>query len=238
MVQLLYPYMTTAKIICCSVPKSYSTLYSLMSCSMPGFSVFYYLRTCSDLPPSSWWYHPTISSSVIPFSFSLQSFKASGSLPRSQFFSWGGHSIRSSASASVLPMNIQGWFPFGLTGLISLVSKGLSRVFSSTSLKASILQHSAFFMVQLSHLYMTIGKNKTSKHSFDYTDLCQQSDVSAFNILSRFVIASLPKSKCLLISWLQSSSPVILEPKKIKSVTVSTFPFLCTVECWDQMPWS
>ena len=80
--------------------------------------------------------------------------------------------------SSVLPMNIQGWFPLGLTALISLLFKGISRVFSSTTVrkKASILWHSAFFMVQLSHLYMTTGKN----YSFDHTDHGQQSDISAF----------------------------------------------------------
>ena len=85
------------------------------------------------------------------------------------------------------------------------------------SSKASILRHSAFFMVQLSHPYMTTGKN----HSFDYTGLCQKVMSLLFNMLSSFVIVFLPRSKCLLISWLQSLSTVILEPKKIKSVTVS-----------------
>ena len=83
-------------------------------------------RTCSNSCLLSWWYHPTISSSVIPFSSCSQSFPASGSFPMSQFFTSGGRSIR--ASASVLPMNIQDWFPLGWTGLISLQSKGLSRV--------------------------------------------------------------------------------------------------------------
>ena len=81
------------------------------------------------------------------------------SFPLSQLFTSGGRNIGASASASVLPVNIQGWIPLGLTGLISLLSKGLSRVFSSTTVqKHQILQHSAFFMVQLSHLYMTTGK--------------------------------------------------------------------------------
>ena len=89
---------------------------------------------CSNPCPLSWWCHPTISSSVILFSSCLQSFPASGSFPMSQFFSSGGESTgaSASASASVLPMNIQGWFPLGLTGLICLKSKGLSRVFSNT----------------------------------------------------------------------------------------------------------
>ena len=82
----------------------------------------------SNFCPSSWWCHPTISSSVDPFSSHLQSFPASGSFPMSHLFASSHQSIGASASASVLPMNIQGWFPLGLTGLISLQSKGLSRV--------------------------------------------------------------------------------------------------------------
>ena len=91
-------------------------------------------RACSNSSSSKWWCHPTISSSVVPFSFCLQSFPASGSFQMSQFFASGGQRIAVSASASILPMNIQDWFPLGLTGLISLLSKGLSRVFSSTTI--------------------------------------------------------------------------------------------------------
>ena len=83
---------------------------------------------CSNSCPWSHWCHPTISSSVVPFSSCLQSFPAPGSFPMSQLFTSGGQSIGASASASVLPVNIQGWFPLGLIGLISLQSKGLSRV--------------------------------------------------------------------------------------------------------------
>ena len=94
--------------------------------------------------------------SVVPFSSCLQSFPASASVPMSQFFPSGGQSIGASVSASVLPMNIQGWFHLGLTGLITLQSKGLLRVFSSTTVQKH--QFSAFFMVQLSHPYMTTRK--------------------------------------------------------------------------------
>ena len=83
-------------------------------------------RACSHSSPSSQWYHPTISSSVIPFSSCLQSFSIPGCFPMSQFFTSGGQSIGVSALASVLPMNIQDWFPLGLIGLISFQSKGLS----------------------------------------------------------------------------------------------------------------
>ena len=92
-------------------------------------------EVCSNSHPLSQWCHPTISSSVIPFSSRLQSFPASGSFPMSQLFTIGGQSIGTSASASVLSMNIQDWSLLGLTGLISLLSKGLSRVFSNTTVE-------------------------------------------------------------------------------------------------------
>ena len=91
-------------------------------------------RVCSNSCPLSQWCHPTISSSVVSFSSCLHSFPASGSLPMSQLFTSGGQRIGVSALASVLPMNIQGWFPLGLTSVISLLSNGLSRVFSSTTI--------------------------------------------------------------------------------------------------------
>ena len=100
---------------------------------------------------------PTISSSVVPFSSRIQSFPASGSFPMSHFFTSGGQSIGVSASASVLPMNIQNWFPLGWTGL-HVVQGTLKSLLQHHSSKASILQHSAFFIVQLSHPYMTTGK--------------------------------------------------------------------------------
>ena len=90
---------------------------------------------CSNSSPSSWWCHPTISSSVVPLSFCLPSFPATGSFQMSQFFASHGQNIGISASASVLPMHIQNWSPLGLTGLISLQSKGLSRVFSNTTVE-------------------------------------------------------------------------------------------------------
>ena len=102
-------------------------------------------RACSNSCPSSQQCHPTISSSVVPFSCYLQSFPASGSFQMSQFSASGSQSIGVSASASVLPMNIQDWFPLGLTGFISLQSKGLSRVFSNTT-----VQKYQFFSTQLS----------------------------------------------------------------------------------------
>ena len=125
-------------------------------------------RACSNSCPLSQWHHPTISSSVFPFSSCLQSFPETGSLQISQLFASGGQTIGVSASTSVLPKNIQDWFPLGWTGWISLQSKRLSRVFSNTTVK----KHQ-FFGAQLIHDYW---KN----HSLNYMDLCQQSSVSAF----------------------------------------------------------
>ena len=103
-----------------------------MDCSTPDFPVHHQLPGAySNSCPLSWWCHPTISSSFVPFSSCPRSFPAPGSFPVSQHFAPGVQSIWTSASASVLPVTIQGWFPLGLTGWISLESKGLSRVFSS-----------------------------------------------------------------------------------------------------------
>ena len=175
-------------------------------------------RACSDSCPLSQWCHPTISSSVIPFSCCPQSFPASGSFPVSPFFTSGGQSI--GVSASVLPMNIQDWFLLGWTGWISLKSKGISRAFSSTT-----VQKHQFFGTQLSlwsnsHPYMTTGKKKALTRWIFVGKVMSL----LFKTLSRFVIALLPRSKCFLILWLQSPSSVILEPKKMKSATVSFFP--------------
>ena len=126
-----------------------------MDCNTAGFCPSPTPEACSK--SLSWWCHPTISSSVIAFSC-LQSFPVSGSFLISWLFTSGGHRIGASASASILPMNIQGWFPLGLTGLV-LQSKGLFKnLLQHHSSKASILWPSVFFMVQLSHPYMPTGK--------------------------------------------------------------------------------
>ena len=111
----------------------------------------------SNSCPLSQWCHATIPSCVVLFSSQLQSFPASGSFQMSQLFTSGGQSIGVSASTSVLPMNIQDWFYLGLTGWISLQSKGFSRVFYNTSVQKHPF-FGAFFTVQLSHPYMTTGK--------------------------------------------------------------------------------
>ena len=120
-------------------------------------------RACSNSCLLSQWCHPTISSSVIPFSSCLQSFPASGSFPVSQFLASGGQSTGASASTSVLPMNIQDWFPLGFTGLISLQSKRLSRIFSNTQFKS-------INSLVLSFLYsptLTSIHDHWKNHSFD-----------------------------------------------------------------------
>ena len=153
----------------------------------------------------------------------------------SQLFKLGGWSIGVSASTSVLPTNTQDSSPSGWTGWISLKSKGLSKsLLQHHSSKASILQHSAFFIVQLSNPYMTTGKTiALTRRTFVGKVMSL-----LFNMLFRLVITFLPRSKCLLISWLQLPSAVILEPKKIKSATVSTISHLFAMKWWDQMPWS
>ena len=180
-------------------------------------------RVCSNSCPLNWWFSPTISSSVTLFSFCLQSFPASGSFPVSQLFTSSGWSTGTSASVSVLPVNIQGWFPLGLTVFDRLaIQRTLKSLLQPHGSKAWILWCSAFFMIQLSHPYMTTGKTiALTRRTFVGKVM-----YFLFNMMSRFVIAFLPGSKCLLISWLQSPSEVILEPKKRKSVTVSTLsPF-------------
>ena len=147
--------------------------------------------------PLSWWYHPTISSSVVPFSPCPQSFPASRSFQMSQLFAWGGQSIGVSASTSVLPMNTQDW-SLGWTGGISLQSKGLSRVFPNTT-----VQRHQFFstqlswtIVQLSHPYLTTGKTiALTRWSFVGKVI-----PLLFNMLFKLAITFLLRSKCLLIS--------------------------------------
>ena len=151
------------------------------------------LRFYSDLCALSWWCHKTISSSVTPFSYCPQYIPASPFFAMSQFFTSSGQHIE--ASASVLSGNNQGWFPLGLTGWISLLSRGtLKSLLQHHSLRASILWCSTFFMVQLSHLYMTTGK------TIALTSWTFVSKVMSFlfDMLSGCVITFLPRSKYLL----------------------------------------
>ena len=136
-------------------------------------------------------------------------------------FTSGDQNTGASASSSVLPVNIQGLSPLTVTGFYLFAAQGALRsLLLHHSLKVAVLRCSAFFMVQLSHLYMTTGKTIALSIQIFVGKVLSL----LFNTLSRFVIAFLRRSKCLLISRLQSPCIVILEPKKIKSVTVSIFP--------------
>ena len=130
-------------------------------CSPPNFPVLHHLLELAQTRVR--WVSDAIqpSHSVVPFSSCPQSFPALKSFPMSQSFTSSGQSV--GASASALPMNVQGWFPLGLTGLISLLSKELSSLLQHHNLKASILRHLAFFIVQLSHLHMTTGVDFSCK---------------------------------------------------------------------------
>ena len=159
--------------------------------------------------PLSRWYHPTISSSVVPFSSCPQFFPAIESFQMSQLFTSGGQSIGVSASTSLPTKNTQEGSPLGWLDLLA-VQGTLKSLLQNHSSKASILQHIAFFIVQLSHPYMTTGKT-TALTRWTFVDKVMS---LLFNMLSKLVITFLPRSKRLLISWLQSPYAVILEPKK------------------------
>ena len=184
-------------------------------------------RVCSNSCPLSLWCHPTISSFVAPFSSCPQSLTASGSFRMSQLFTSGGQSIGAGASASSISPSseylglISSSIDFDLLAF-QIILKSLLQ---HHNLKASVLWSSAFFMVQLSHPYMIAGKTIALTR---WTFVGKVMSL-LFNMLSRFVIAFLSRSKPLLISWLQSPFAVILEPKKIKSV--STFSPI-------YLPWS
>ena len=185
-------FFTTNTTCCCSVTKSCPALQShgLQHTRLPCSSLSH--GVCSDLCPLSQWCCPAISCSVTPFSSCPQSFLAPGNFPMSWLCTSGGQTI--GVWASVLPVNIQGWFPLGLTGLISSLSKGLWRVFSNTTTwnhQFFVIQPSLWFNSYISHDYW---KN----HSFDYSFVSKVMSL-LFNMLSRFVIAFFPSSLHLLI---------------------------------------
>ena len=194
--------------------------FSQFSCSVMSDSLPHGLqhtrlptpRAYSDSCPSHQWCHPTISVSVVPFSSHLQSFPASGSFPMTRFFKSDGQSIGVSTSASVLSNEYSGLISFSINWLDLLAVQGtLKSLLQHHSSKTSVPQCSAFFTVQLSHPYMTTGKTiALTRRTFIGKVMCL-----LLNMLSRLVIAFLPGSKRLLISWLQSPSAVIWEPKKI-----------------------
>ena len=163
-----------------------------MECSTPGLPIHHQSWSLTNSCPLSQWCHPTILSSVVPFSSCLKSFPASGSFWMSQLFTSGGQSNGVSVSLSVLPMNSQDWSPLGWTGWISLQSRTLKSLLQHHNSKAS-----AFFIVQLSYPYMTTGKTIA---------LTRQTFVGKvmslfFNMLSRLVITFLPRSKHLQWFW-------------------------------------
>ena len=179
-----------------TVAQSCSTLCDPVDCSTPGFPVHHQLPELTQthvhqvddaIQPS----HPLSSHSLPTFNLSQHQ-----SLPMNRLFTSSGQSIGALASASVLSMNVQSWFPLGLIGLISLQSKGLSSLLQH-SLKASILQRSVSFMVQLSHPYMTTGKTIALTRQ---TFVCKVMSL-LFDMLSRFVIAFLPRK-----TWKKSLS--------------------------------
>ena len=168
-------------------------------------------RVHSNSHPSSQWCHPAISSSIVPFSSCPQSLPASESFPMSQLFAWGGQST--SFSFSISPSKEHsGLSSFRIDWLDLLAVQGtLKSLLQHHSSKASILRHSAFFTVQLSYPYMTTGKTiALTRRTFAGKVMSL-----LLNMLSILVITFLPRSKHLLISWLQSPSGVILEPPKI-----------------------
>ena len=181
-----------------------------MDCSTPAFPVFHFLPEFAQT-------HVRWVNDAIQPSHPLSSPSLAFSLCQHQgLFQWASslHQVAKelvSASVSVLPMNIQNWFPLGWTGWVSLQSKGLFKsLLQHHSSKATILRRSAFFTVQPSHPCMTRGKTiALTRWIFDGKVMSL-----LFNMLSRLVITFLPRSKRLLISWLQSTSAVILEPKK------------------------
>ena len=175
---------------------------------------------CSSSCSLSWWCYPTISTSSVLFSLCLQSFPASGSFTLSQLFASGGQNIGVSALASVLPVNIQGWFPLELTCLISLQSKGFSRVFSSIT----VGKHQ-FFCAQPSLWFnFHVCPRLLEKQQLSLDKALSAKWCICFLILCLGLSWLFFQWACLIILWLQSPSTVTLEPKKAKSTTVSTFP--------------
>ena len=202
-----------------SATQSCPTLCDPMNHSTAGLLSITNSWSYSNSCPLSQWCHPAISSLVIPLSSCPQSLPASGSFPMSQLFTWGGQSIGVSASAISPSSEHPGLISFRMDWLDLLAVQGtLKSLLQHHSSKASILWCSAFFIVQLSHPYTT------TRRAIALTRWTFVGKVMSllFNMLSRLVITFLPRSKQLLISWLQSPSAVILQANKIKSATVST----------------
>ena len=196
-----------------SVTQSCPTLCNHMNHSTPDLPVHHQLLefTQTHIHRVGDAFQPTISSSVVPFSSCPQSLPASGSFPKSQLFAWGGQRIRS-FSFNISPFNEHpGLISLRMDWLDLLAVQGtLKSLLQHHSSKASILWCSAFFIAQLSHPYMTTGKTIALTR---WTFVGKIMSL-LLNMLSRLIITFLPRSKCLLISWLQLPSAVILEPPK------------------------
>ena len=210
-----------------SVAQSCPTFCNPMDCSTPGFPVHHQFLELAQSHVH--WVHDAIQpyhplSSPSPPAFNLSQHQSL----LSQFFESGGQSIGVSALTSVLPMNIQDWFPWELMvwSPHPPVQGTLKSLLQHHSSKASILWHSAFFIIQVSHPYVTTGKTI----AFTRWTFAGKEMSLPFSMLSRMVIAFLPRSKHLLISWLQSPSAVILDPKKIVCHCFHCFPIY--------LPWS
>ena len=218
---------------CCSVTKSCPNLCDPMDCSILGFPVLHYLpefaqthvHWVSDaIQPS----HPLPSSSAFTFNPSQHpglSNKSALCIRLPKYWSFNFSISLSNKHSGLISFRIDWFDPLAVRGTL----KSLLQHHSS---KASILHHSTFFIIQLSHPYMATAKTIT---------LTKQAFVGKvmsliFNMLSRLVICFLPRIKCLLIPWLQSPSAVILEPPKIKSLTLSIFPHLFAIKSWNWMP--
>ena len=212
-------------VCCCSVTEPCPTLWDAMDCSTPGFPVLHCLLEFAQTHVHWVGYASQLSHPLSPPSppdFSLSQNQG--------LFQWvsSSHQVAKVRELQLQPQSLQwysGFISFRIDWFAPLAIQGtLKSLLQHHRSKAPFLWHSAFFMVQLSHSYMTTGK------TIALTIWTFVSKVMSllFNMLSRFVIAFLPRSKCLLISWLQSPSAVILDPKKIKSVTVSMFsPSIC-----------
>ena len=213
---------TTEWLFCfvCSVALLCPTLWDSMY-PAPGFPILHHPPELAQTRVQSQWCHPTISSSVVPFSSCLLSFPASGSFP----MSWKKWPMYWIFSFSISPSNeYSGLISFKIDWFdLFAVQRTLKSLLQHHSWKASVLWHSTFFTVKL-----TIIHDYWKNYSFDYSDFVDKVMSLLFNTLSRFVIAFLPRSKRLLISWLQSTSAMILESKKVKSVLVSIVsPSIC-----------
>ena len=176
--------------------------HTSLPCPLPSPGV------CSNSCPLSQWFNPTISSSVTPFSSYPQSFPASGCFPMSWLFTSRGQSIAASSSVSLLPVNSQGWFPWGLTGLISLLFKELSRVFSNTTIWKYQFQHSAFFTVQLFATPWTVAHQASLSFTISWSLLKFMSTELVLSELSTVTCPSWVALHGMAHSFIELSKPL------------------------------